>query len=104
MENVENKFYGIRNIDITGPTVLGEAFNKAYPDNNIPGTQGTQGTQGTSKKVVTGIFEKLEDNYYFTFDEGVKIQHKCDLCNKTGDWVNGNDYGILWFNEEVYSE
>lgn len=85
IKNVNSKFYGDSTLDPTGPCLFGKEIKK----NNI-------------KKY--GEFNHKEGNggYFYHDILGKIIQHKCNGCEKGQEWVNGNNYNVMWANKQIY--
>ena len=91
IENVKNKNYGRSFIDVTGPQLFGEMYNKVYDSNNL------------KDNILVGRWDIIGNLQFFTFgDKNFKIQHKCDSCDQTQHWENGNHYVQLWYDKQVF--
>ena len=85
IKNVNSKFYGNDAVDPTGPCLFGKEINKY-----------------DIKK--QGEFNHKEGNggYYYHDILGKIIQHKCNECDASQNWVNGNNYQDMWKNKQIY--
>jgi mannosyltransferase OCH1-like enzyme len=93
--NIENDIYGNGALYPTGPTLLGRAFKHTYP--NYPSNKQTD---GEDTDIILGYLKsrKLFFNDIRFFDS------KCEMCSKSQDWINGNNYALMWKNSNVYAK
>ena len=80
--NVKNKYYPKNVLQTTGPCVLGKAYKL---------------TNDKSKCI---IGEWLNFKYYF--DNEPVVLHKCDKCEHSQNWENGNNYNALFHSRKYY--
>lgn len=83
--NVENNIYGLHPLDPTGPYNFGKALwtfleNKEY-------------------KILFGIYKA---NFY-SIDNKIIIKHKTDNNIYNQNWENGNNYGEMWYQKDIYN-
>jgi len=89
INNIKYKYYGTCSLDPTSPSLLGRMYKKYYNNNN--------------NNSVQNKFIPMKNSYFIHNKElGYIINHKCNNCNQTQDWINGNNYNKIWNEKNMY--
>jgi hypothetical protein len=91
VKNVQNKYYGVSSLDITGPNVFGHAGREILGGKGqwIPGNYGS--------------YQILNHEGKYIYKNGSEIiQTKPAKAEFTADFVSGNIYGQMWKERNVY--
>ena len=89
--NVKNKYYGKGALYTTGVCVYGKAIHETLPKLKPNSYQ-------------FGSHIKYNKYPYMTMNNIKVIQHKCESCDTSQNWENGNNYNKLWKNRNYYGE
>lgn len=93
LNNIENNIHGTTCLDPTGPALLGKAFALHYP-------QYEHNKQVDENGIQLGLFQPTN----IIFNDKVYLQSKGDKCGQTSDWDKGNNYSLMWMNNDIYND
>lgn len=93
IQNNKKKYYGHHPLDTTGVCVFGKAIEKC--------------NRFRRKKFESqGEFNHISGGGGHFYDNklGKIIQHKCNDCGESQDWKKGNNYNVLWEQQNYYCD
>ena len=48
------------------------------------------------------IIGQLKNNLFIYNNQKI-ILHKCNECDKSQNWINGNNYNVLWYQKKFFN-
>lgn len=100
--NTKTRNYNLKNfLYPTGPGCFGVAFSKYMKTHNVDTNTifyKDYHLQKPDDDIQIGIHN---NNHIWMNGENV-IMVKCEKCNKSQNWKDGNNYAQMWYNRDVY--
>ena len=84
INNIKNNFYGYCSLDCTSPSFLGRMYKKS---------------EFSNFKIYLKFY-----NLKIYSNEKLIINHKCNNCGINQDWDNGNNYNVIWNENNMYKK
>ena len=85
INNVKYKKYFESSLEITGPGLLSNFISKKFSLGKY-------------------IYDDKNELHFYKYKNKYIIQNKCFNCSESQDWTNGNNYGILFENKQIYND